>query len=228
MEWVASAYWLCLLVGIGYTLVAGLLGGVSGVAGHAGHFGHMGGHGATSHDYGVGGHGGHGSTSPSSPEHGGNVIFGPFSPLVIAFFLTCFGGTGLIFSRLPGLLSVFSLPIAVASGFVLAWLLITVFNKFIGSMQSSSEVHLGSLIGADAEVTVAVPSNGIGEIAYVAMGSRCVAPARSDEAQDIPRFASVRVTRLVGNIFYVRPALEEELRNQASEQAPKIPPAERI
>lgn len=134
---------------------------------------------------------------------GGAMVFGPFSPLVIAFFLTCFGATGIVLSSIKGMQAI-SLPFSVVSGFVLAWLLILVFNRFLGGMQSSSEVKIYSLIGVDAEVTVAIPPNGIGEIAYVAMGGRNVAPARSDSKTEIPRFSGVKISRIVGNMFFVQ------------------------
>ena len=69
-----------------------------------------------------------------------------------------------------------------------------------------------ALIGVEAEVTVAIPESTLGEIAYVAMGGRSVAPARSEDQVPIPRFSTVRITRVVGNIFFVRPVVEEQLR----------------
>lgn len=195
--WVLSAYWVCLMVGIAYTVISLLLGG-----GHGTHL-DGGGHGG---DLGAGGH-----DSLQGNIDTGQVLFGPFSPLVIAFFLTCFGATGVLLT--PIFKQFITLPAATSSGFILAWLLITFFNKFLGAMQSSSEVKLYTLIGYEGEVTVQIPSDGIGEIAYVAMGSRYVAPARSEEHIVIPRFAGVRITRLVGSMFYVRPLVEEQLRH---------------
>jgi hypothetical protein len=215
MMWLISAYWICLFVGAGYTIVSFILGEVGGAFSHAGtlhgDFGHGGQVGETSHTYGV--HGAHDGGVGKSLEfnQGDNVIFGPFSPLVIAFFLACFGGTGLILSRL-NVLSVFVvLACALVTGVFLAYLLLVFINKVLGNLQSSSEVRLGTLVGEEAEVTVAIPEHGFGEIAYVAMGQRCVAPARSDESENIPRFAAVRITRVVGNNFYVSKRIEDQI-----------------
>lgn len=204
-EWALTAYWICLFVGVGYTLIAAILGGFAGhgsiIDGHVGGF---------SHTYGVDHtvHAGHGTATSTSDA--GQVIFGPFSPLVVAFFLTCFGAVGIVLTDFYNWKVWQSLPVAVVSSFVLAWLLIALFNRILGRMQSSSDVKLYSLIGTECEVTVDIPANGIGEIAYIAAGSRCVAPAQSDIVDPIPRFSSVRITRLVGNMFYVRPIVEEE------------------
>lgn len=198
MEWVLNAYWICLLVGIGYTIVSFLLGGLGEHAdistlGHTGGFGH-------------GGHAG-------ADADAGQVIFGPFSPLVIAFFLACMGATGIVETSVFGLKVFISFPVAIASAVLLAWLMVLGFNRLLGGLQSSSEVKLYTLVGVEAEVTVDIPVTGVGEIAYVAMGSRYVAPARSEDAVQIPRFSGVRITRLVGNMFYVAPMVEEQLRN---------------
>ena len=205
MPWVLDLYWICLVVGIGYAIIGQILGGLGGHGIHFGHPGHAG----------HAGHAGHGQANAPSGE-GPQVIFGPFSPLVIAFFLTCFGATGIILTELfkssPHLLYAVLL-LASVSGFVLAWLLISLFNRLLGNFQGTSEVKLYALIGTEGEVTVNIPANGIGEIAYVAMGTRCLSPAMSDDPVVIPRFSAVRITRLVGNMFYVRPIAEDQLRH---------------
>ncbi|MHB9027124.1 MAG: NfeD family protein [Armatimonadota bacterium] len=209
--WVLTAFWICLVVGAAYVVVALILGGITDMGGHIDSAGHVGG-GDFSHDYGAGGDvSGHGEASSSAGAESGGMVFGPFSPLVIAFFLTCFGGAGVLLTRVFELRALLAIPIAFASAFVLAWLLMTIFNRFLGSLQSSSEVRLHTLIGTEADVTVDIPSTGVGEISYVAMGGRNVSPARSEDQVNIPRFSGVRISRIVGNMFYVRPLVEEQL-----------------
>ncbi len=164
-----------------------------------------------SHNYGVGGHGGHGEAHGTT-SGSGVVIFTPFSPLVIAFFLTCFGAIGVLMQHILSGHLVLGMAAALALALMLAWMLLVLGNKVIGGMQASSEVHVQALIGTEAEVTVAIPETAVGEIAYVAMGGRSVAPARSEDQLPIPRFSTVRITRVVGNIFFVRPVVEEQLR----------------
>ena len=208
--WAMSVYWVCLIVGVGYSLVALVMGGAHG-HGHGGGMGHGMGHGGDfNHNYGMGGHGGHGHGAAMGHDSssGTEMIFGPFSPLVIAFFLTCFGGVGVLVAT--HFSPIISMLIAFASGIVLAYLLIYSFNKLLGSLPSSSEIKLASLVGMQAEVTVALPPTGVGEIAYVAMGSRNVAPAHNETDTTIPRFSSVRISRIVGNMFYVVPLERED------------------
>ncbi len=189
------AYWICLIIGVAYTIITAALGGISGIIGHAGDSG------SVSNSYGADGStGGHGTAS--SADFDGSIIFGPFSPLVIAFFLTSFGGSGLVYVKyIPN--SVLSLPAAIVTAIIFAWLLILFFNRVIAAVQSSSEVRILNMVGETAEVTVTIPATGMGEIAYVAMGSRNVSPARTDSGTDIPRFSNVRITRVSGNIFFV-------------------------
>ena len=208
-DWIGTAYWICLTAGLFYAVISFLIGGITGAMGHVGDL--SGGHGDFSHTYGVDGHAGHGEASGSHVE-GGDIIFGPFSPLVIAFYLTCFGATGILLQRSGNLSFGITLPIAAFSGFMLAWLLILFFNRVLGRMQSSSEVRRATLVGQDAEVTVPISATGIGEIAFVAMGSRYTAPARSDDQTAIPRFSSVRIARIVGDIYFVRLLMEEQLK----------------
>lgn len=205
-QWAMSVYWVCLIVGVGYSLVALVMGGAHGHAqgggmGHGGDF---------NHNYGMGGHGGHGQGSAMGHDSssGTEMVFGPFSPLVIAFFLTCFGGVGVLVA--PHFSPVIAMVLAFFSGIVLAWMLIYSFNKLLGSLPSSSEIKLSTLVGLQAEVTVALPPTGVGEIAYVAMGSRNVAPAHNETETTIPRFSSVRISRIVGNMFYVVPLEGED------------------
>ncbi|HOS42470.1 MAG TPA: hypothetical protein PK794_02150 [Armatimonadota bacterium] len=224
-----AAYWICLAVGVGYTILAFILGEFS-AAGHAGDAS-----GDFTHEYGVGGAGGHGEAT--GVDGGGTtLLFGPFSPMVIAFFLTAFGASGLILNTLigefwpktwPPLSPAWPLMMAIGLGFVLAWLIVLFFNRVIANFQSSSEVRLHTLIGTEAEVTVAIPATGTGEVAYVAGGSRNLTPASSADHEAIPRFATVRIVRIVGNLFQVKPVAAETLP-ELDEPAPSAagPPAE--
>jgi hypothetical protein len=210
MDWVYTAYWICLFVGLGYTVVAFILGEFTGTVDSSGHAGDAG---AFSHDYGVDA-GGSGEAHGSSVD--GQIIFGPFSPLVIAFFLTCFGATGILLKMWGRLPDAPILLAATLSGFLLAWALITLLNRLLVQLQVNSNVRMDGLVGIEAEVSVEIPAQGVGEVAYVAMGARSTAPARSEDQVTIPRFSTVRIARVVGNIFFVRPVVADELNALAN------------
>ncbi len=98
----------------------------------------------------------------------------PFSPTSIACFITAFGAFGLIFSRIELTRSPWiSAPLA------------------------------GTLIGLTATVITPIPSNGVGEIAYVQAGTRYTAPARNDLPTTVASGEAVRILRIVGSQFYV-------------------------
>ena len=62
------------------------------------------------------------------------------------------------------------------------------------------------LIGIVAEITTPIPENGIGQIAFVAKGSRITYSARAtDEQSPVERGTPVRIERIVGGMAYVSP-----------------------
>jgi membrane protein implicated in regulation of membrane protease activity len=61
------------------------------------------------------------------------------------------------------------------------------------------------LLGQEANVISPIPSDGVGEIAYVQGGSRYSAPARTENGVAIPAGRPVKITRIVGTQFYVEP-----------------------
>src|SRR5665213_3636595 len=153
-------YLICFLVGLLFTLLSAF-------------FGHLfGGHDVHA-SLGTGGHAeaGYGET--------GMPGLSPFSPTTICSFITAFGGFGLIFSRIDATKSVWvSLPLSILGGLIVAAAVLSVFGVIFNSTQSSSESHLGSLVGQTATVITPIPVAGVGEIAYVQAGTRYTAPAR--------------------------------------------------
>ena len=213
MGWDAFAYWICFLSGIAYASVAALLGGLFG-------FGH-GGAGAggmepaahdfgTSHDVGAG----HGeATAGVGPEE---VAISPLSPMTLATFSTVFGGTGLILTRMFHYNLYVSLPSAVAAGLLVAGAVFSIFYRLFNAVQGTSEVTMANLVGLTGEVTVAIPAAGVGGVAYIALGNRQTALARSQEGEDIPLHTPVRVVRVVGSTIYVTVLDKPERSGEAS------------
>ena len=124
------------------------------------------------------------------------------SMLAIASFITAFGGTGLITAVL-GAGAVISLIAALLGGFIMG-ILAQVFFMYILSPTVSSEVLQANLIGQVGEITTPIPENGVGQIAFVAQGSRMTYSARTtEEAKSYTRGTPVRIERIVGNVAYV-------------------------
>jgi len=202
MGWDVAAYWVCFFSGMAYATVSALLGTIFG-------FEHDGGDVAVphdGHDFG-GGHGGEGAGhgEADAGQGPGEVTISPLSPMTISVFSTVFGGTGLILTKMFKYNLFVTLPAAVLAAVVVSGAVFMFFFRVFNAVQASSEVQMGALVGVHGEVTVAIPAEGVGEIAYVTMGGRYTAIARSATGKPIERYAPVSITRVVGTMVYVEP-----------------------
>lgn len=155
------------------------------------------------------GHSGHVAGSGGHVEAGADVSDAPgmsiFSPTIIASFVTAFGGFGMVFSQFPATSpALISAPLSIGGGCVIAGVMYFFFGMLFRHTQSSSESRVGALVGAEATVITPITENGVGEIAYVAGGSRYTAPARAEENAAIGNGQTVRIARIVGTQFYVK------------------------
>jgi membrane protein implicated in regulation of membrane protease activity len=178
-------YLICLGVGFVFTLGTAFFGHVLG-GGHDGH---------------VDGSGGHASAGADTSDMPG---ISPMSPLIIACFLSAFGGLGFIFQSMPATHEPWkSAPLAVLGAVAIAWCLLWILRQLFIRTDSSSEAHIGTLIGTIAQVITPIPENGVGEIAYVQKGARYSAPAREEKGVPIPNGIAVKIVRVAGSQFYV-------------------------
>lgn len=179
-------YAVCLIAGLLFTLI-------SAIAGHM----FSGGEG---HDIGTGGHAEAGFDDAGIP----GVSF--FSPVVLASFVTAFGGFGILFSDIEATSSVWmSAPLSIVGALLIAFGVLALFNAIFRRTQSSSESHIASVVGLPASLVSSIPENGVGEIAYVQASTRYTAPARTESGAPINAGKSVRITRVVGTQFFVEP-----------------------
>jgi membrane protein implicated in regulation of membrane protease activity len=190
MDGMELIYWVCFFLGFGFAVVSGLLAGVfSGAGAHIDIGGHV--------DIGHGGHGtgGHGD---------GSVHFSPLSPVVLAMFIASFGGTGIILMKYLHWPLVLHLPVAAGSGFVIAAVVFALFHKIFSVTQGSSESIATEMVGQEAEVTVPIPHQGLGEIAYTSRESRYTNPAQSADGKELPAGTPVKIVKLNGAIYVVQ------------------------
>ena len=176
----ASAFWTFLAIAVfGFVFLAA-----------SALFGDMFEHGDFSHDVGhdAGGHGG-----PSI-----------LSSRVVSGFVTAFGGFGAIGIRL-GYGVGLSTAMGFGGGFVFA-ALVYFFTWFLFSQQASSLVEVKDLKGATAEVSVAIPPQGIGQVRCTMGGSVIEKIARSTDGGGIAANTSVKIEEVVGETLIVRRA----------------------
>jgi membrane protein implicated in regulation of membrane protease activity len=195
-------YFFLFALGVGYAIVAAVMGGLShvdlpgvdidipGIDLHPGEpdihldvpFGHD-----ISHDV-------------DHPEVG----LSPLSPITIATFITTFGGVGLIVSNLTTLSPVLGLLVSTVSGLVLSGAMFLLYTRVMMAVQSSSEVQMGELVGLTAEVIAPIPEGNVGEIVLIARGTRVRSTARSVDGQAIPRGTTVEIVEEAGNVAIVQ------------------------
>jgi len=179
-------YAVCMGVGLLFTLLSAFMSHVFG--------GHDVGHDAHG-ELGTGGHAEAGYNMPG---------FSPFSPTVIASFVTAFGGFGMIFSKIEATKSPWvNAPLSVVAGLLIAAAVFWMFHQLFTKTQSSSESQVVGLIGSSATIITPIPAYGVGEIAYVDNGTRYTAPARVVTGLALPIGQTVKISKIVGSQFYV-------------------------
>ena len=191
-DWLEFIYLVCFFLGLGFAVLSALLSGVFG--GHAGPHVDMAG---TPVDLGTG----HGHVGPMD----GSVHFSPLSPVSLALFVTVFGGIGLLLKK-SGIATMVQIPVAAVSGIVVGGLVSYLFYKVMQVTQGSSHPRSGEEIGIEAEVTVPIPNDGLGEIAYVLRGTRFTNPARTVDGKELPAHVMVKIVKQAGNTYLVQKA----------------------
>jgi membrane protein implicated in regulation of membrane protease activity len=178
-------YFGCFLFGLLFTIISVFFGHHYG--GSDAHF-----------DLGTGGH------AEAGYEHSGMPGISPFSPTTICAFITAFGGFGLIFSHIDATKSAWvSTPLSLFGGLLISAAVLALFSYIFQKTQSSSEGHMGSLVGRTATVITPIPPSGVGEIAYVQGGSRYTAPAREQSGLAVANGQTVKITRIAESQFFV-------------------------
>ncbi len=129
----------------------------------------------------------------------------PWSPTVISAFVSTFGGVGYL-SLIEWQAGVpLSVLAGIIGGFAFSFFVFWGMNKIFDAVQSSSEVRVSELKGRKAEIITPIPKGGVGEISYVAEGTRLSAPARSVSGKAVARGATVKIVRITRTIYYVKP-----------------------
>jgi membrane protein implicated in regulation of membrane protease activity len=135
-------------------------------------------------------------------DHGGGPSV--FSTRIMASFLTAFGVGGVV-GRYYGFSHPTSSGIGVVFGLVMSSAVYQ-FAKMLYSQQASSELHMSGLVGKTAEVSIAIPADGVGQIVVAAGGERTEHIARAADRKPIARGVSVVIAAIGGDSLTVVPA----------------------
>ncbi len=196
----------------GICLAAGLLLSLPSSVGRSAHGGHMpklhhAGHAPKLHHGAPSGHRvGHAQQHSAQAAHHGSSLpaYSFLNPIAFAAFLGGFGATGLIGNGL-GLSRWLALPLALGVGLALSLLLFRLFVRLILASEGGDAPALLSAVGQLATVTVSIPADGIGTIAYVLAGRRETIAARTADQQQLPRSAEVVIVAFEHNVAVVVP-----------------------
>jgi membrane protein implicated in regulation of membrane protease activity len=182
-------YLVCFFLGLGFAVLSALLSGL------------FGGHVSAHADAG----GFHADGGLHADGHEG-VHYSPLSPVTIAMFISTFGGTGILLKRFVDARTLFHLPLAGVAAVAVAGLVSYIFFRILSATQSTSQPRPEEAIGLEAEITVPIPNNGLGEIAYTVRGTRLTNPAQSTDGKELPARLTVRIVKQVGNTYIVEKA----------------------
>jgi len=145
--------------------------------------------------------------------------FSPLSPTTISAFITAAGGMGYValawWSWGPWAAG----ALALGSGIVFAALVFALFTFVFSHTQGSSLVEMDSLVGTEGEVSVPIPSGGLGEISYVRGGQRSVLSARCADGAAIAKGARVVVKSVSSTECVVEETRESWLARSKGREA---------
>lgn len=133
----------------------------------------------------------------------GSVGVSPLSPITIASFVTSFGGLGLIGTQLLSIPDTISLFFATVGAAVIAGGMFLFYSRVLVAGEGSSAIRMGDVGGRKAEVIIPIPKDGLGQVAFVARGTRATWGARSVDGKPVPRGTIVTIQAVTGSTVIV-------------------------
>lgn len=144
----------------------------------------------------------HGDFGHDADGHGGGPSI--LSSRVLSVFVTAFGAFGAIGTHLG-----YGVGPSTAMGFgggLVFGAAIYLFASFLFSQQASSHVRLADLVGRTAEVSVAIPKGGLGQVRCTLGDSVVERIARAKDNEEIPANTLVKIEEIVGETVLVHRA----------------------
>lgn len=187
-------YTMVFLIGVIYTVVTFLIGGLFGLINLPGHI-------DTHIDSHIDLHLDGTEVSPTF------TVF-PLKPITIVSFITVFGGVGMMGTNFK-LNAVLVFILAIVLGFLVSLSLYKFVVVPLYKAQNTSAVAQKTLIGMRAKVISPIIENGFGTIGYVVNGSKYNAPAQHVNKKAVSQGEEVIIYDIKNNIFYVEPLNEK-------------------
>ncbi|WP_347488436.1 hypothetical protein [Desulfoscipio sp. XC116] len=133
----------------------------------------------------------------------GETIISPFKPVVIAAFITVFGGVGIIGLHYLEFGAPIALTIALISALSTSFLMFRFLLVPLYKAQSTGAVSQKELIGFPATVRLDIKGGGFGRITYSVNNNTYSAPAKSLDNEEILKGSKVAIVDINKNIFMV-------------------------
>ncbi len=130
--------------------------------------------------------------------------FANVSPFALAVFGATFGLVGLITSVWAEMSPIPSILISTAAGMLVGGLAHVLFLYVLSPSKSSHFSLQEDAIGREAEVTISIPANGKGKIAYNNVSGRVTLGARSATGQKISTGQTVIIMKVTGRSAMVQ------------------------
>jgi len=127
----------------------------------------------------------------------------PFKPVLLALFLTVFGGLGLIFQMFFADVWI-AAGLAALAGLVIAYALYRHVIVRLMKWQNTSAHEKQSLIGHQAKISESIPQGGFGKITFTVNDNIVSAPAKSETGEEIKRGEAIEIVYIDKNTYYVR------------------------
>lgn len=138
------------------------------------------------------------------------VDFASISPFAIAIFGATFGLTGLITTIWLEMPAITSILVSTGVGIIFGGLAQVLFIYVFSPSKSSHFSLEDDAMGREAQVTVTIPADGLGQISYNNVSGRVRLGARSATGQVIPNGQFVLIEKIVGRAAMVRPLEKED------------------
>lgn len=133
----------------------------------------------------------------------GETIISPFKPVVIAAFVTVFGGVGIIGLHYLEFGALITLAMAFSSALLISSIMYRFLIVPLYKAQSTSAVSQQELIGLPAKVQLDIRGDCFGRITYIVNNNTYSAPARSVDNEEILKGTKVAIVDIDKNVFMV-------------------------
>jgi len=133
----------------------------------------------------------------------GEAIISPLKPVIIAAFVTVWGGVGIICLQYLKLGIFITLAASLLCALLVSFILYRFLIVPLYKAENTGAVSQQGIIGLPAQVRLGMKGNSFGRITYVINNNTYTAPARSADGEEISKGTRVSIVDIKENVFFV-------------------------